>query len=156
MFKADPPASDEAIEAEIQKICELNKDGARAYWRGVYRNEPPTSLSRDLLIYLLCWKVQEEAYGGHDKETLLALRQLALGKPVRRIKTGNEFVRVYQGKRHTVVKAASGYVWDGREFPSLTAIAREITGTNWNGPRFFGLRVTAAKTRSVSSPGAVL
>ena len=75
--------------------------------------------------------------------TLLA--SYAKGRPgetqgLRRLKPGTELVRKYQGERHTVVITGEGFRWRGEIYSSLTAIARAITGSNWNGPRFFGLR----------------
>jgi Protein of unknown function (DUF2924) len=60
---------------------------------------------------------------------------------VRRLKAGTVLVREYQGERHTVTVVPGGYVWRETTYKSLSTIARTITGTAWNGPRFFGLRV---------------
>lgn len=60
----------------------------------------------------------------------------------RRLKPGTVLVREYQGERHTVTVVPSGYVWRETTYASLSTIARAITGTTWNGPRFFGLRTT--------------
>jgi hypothetical protein len=62
------------------------------------------------------------------------------GDRLRRLKPGTEVIREYQGVRHTVVITEAGFQWQGQDYSSLTAIARTITGSNWNGPRFFGLR----------------
>ena len=78
------------------------------------------------------------------------LNSLARGKARdlgrRRLKSGTVLVREYQGKRHTVTVAQDGFIWDDKTYPSLTVIARAISGTNWNGPRFFGLREGSPKT----------
>ena len=121
----------------------------------------PKALTRDLLLRTLCWHIQEKAFGCHDRATLQMLAGYAKGRPdvqkARRLKPGTEIVREYQGERHTVVVTAEGFRWRDGDYSSLTAIAQTITGTNWNGPRFFGLRMapegaagTAARNKAAS------
>ena len=93
----------------------------------------------------LAWRIQEKAFGGYDAATrklLDAFSRQDTDKVVlfRRLKPGTSVVREYQGVRHIVTITESGFVWQGRTYDSLSAIAREITGSRWNGPRFFGLR----------------
>jgi hypothetical protein len=91
----------------------------------------------------ICWHIQEQTHGGVDANTAKLLDGLARGdKPGadRRLKPGTVLVREYQGDRHTVTVVPSGYVWRDATYASLSAIACNITGTAWNGPRFFGLR----------------
>ena len=66
----------------------------------------------------------------------------------RRLKPGTVLVREYQGERHAVTVVANGFVWREATYASLSTIARAITGTNWNGPRFFGLRIDKETTVS--------
>jgi len=135
-----------AIEAEIDRIQTLKPDEVRALWRETFKREIPKALTRDLLVRTLCWHIQEQAFGGHSPAMLKLLANYAKGcsgeadRP-RRLKPGTEIVREYQGERHTVVITAEGFRWQGQNYPSLTSIARLITGSSWNGPRFFGLRV---------------
>jgi hypothetical protein len=149
MIKTTPgPNISVAIEVEILRTQSLNPDQVRALWRETFRKEIPKSLTRDLLVRTLCWHIQERVSGGHSAAILKLLAGYTLGKPrevdrLRRLKPGTELVREFQGERHTVVITAEGYRWRGEDYPSLTAIARTITGTNWNGPRFFGLREKA-------------
>jgi len=94
---------------------------------------------------MLAWNIQEQAFGGHDRATLKILASYARGglgeaQSVRYLKPGTEIVREFQGERHTVTVTAAGFRWRDGDYPSLTAIARVITGTSCNGPRFFGLR----------------
>jgi hypothetical protein len=72
--------------------------------------------------------------------------------PKRRLKTGTVLVREYQGQRHTVTIVPDGYVWREARYKSLSIIARAITGTAWNGPRFFGLRVADDEQAEVTHP----
>jgi len=149
------------VEAEISRIQTLKSDEVRALWRSTFKREVPKALTRDLLVRTLCWHIQERAFGGHDRATLRILAGYAKGKPdaqkARRLKPGTEIVREYQGERHTVVVTAEGFRWRDGDYSSLTAIAQTITGTNWNGPRFFGLRMaperagaTAARDKAAS------
>lgn len=73
---------------------------------------------------------------------------------IRQVKPGTEIVREYQGERHAVIITAEGFRWREGDYPSLTAIARIITGTNWNGPRFFGLRQAA--DNAAATAGAIV
>jgi hypothetical protein len=148
---------DGEIAQEIERISGLDLAGIRALWRATFKKAPPRTLTRDILVRQLAWRIQEKAFGGHDAATLKLLdaygRQTA-GKVVlfRRLKPGASVVREYQGVRHIVTITEGGFVWQGRTYDSLSAIAREITGSRWNGPRFFGLRAAdkADPTRKAS------
>jgi hypothetical protein len=134
-----------AIEAEIVRIQSFSLYEVRALWRETFRKEVPKALTRDLLVRTVCWNIQDRAFGGHSPAILRLLAGYARGKPgefdrLRRLKPGTELVREYQGERQTVVITSEGYRWRDKEYPSLTAVARAITGGGWNGPRFFGLR----------------
>src|SRR6516164_2751957 len=89
----------------------------------------------------IAYRLQERAFGGLDRESLRFLHGLARhgGSPRRRLKPGTVLVRDYQGQRHTVTVVSDGFDWQGATYPSLSAIARAITGTAWSGPRFFAL-----------------
>jgi hypothetical protein len=144
----------EAIEAEIDRVRSLGLDELRTLWRTTLRSSPPPALTKDLMARFICWHVQEHALGGLDPGTAKLLDRLAGGdKPGaegrRRLKPGTVLVREYQGERHTVTVVPGGYVWREATYPSLSTIARAITGTAWNGPRFFGLRA------GVNRPGEI-
>jgi hypothetical protein len=130
-----------AIEAEIARIRSLSFDALRRRWQVVFGRTPPVSLSKDLLGRMIAWRMQEQAFGSLDRESLRFLDSLARhgGSPRRQLKPGTLLVRDYQGQRHTVTVAPNGFDWQGTTYPSLSAIARTITGTAWSGPRFFGL-----------------
>ena len=133
----------ETIEAEIDRIQSLGLDNLRMLWRTTLRSSPPPAFTKDLLARFICWHIQEQALGGVDANTGKLLDGLARGdKPAadRRLKPGTVLVREYQGDRHTVTVVPGGYVWRDATYASLSAIACNITGTAWNGPRFFGLR----------------
>ena len=144
------PSDREAIEAEIDRVRSLGLDELRTLWRTTFRSPSPPAFSKDLVARFICWHIQEQALGGLDLDTAKLLDGLARGnKPdadrPRRLKPGTVLVREYQGERHTVTIVRDGYVWREATYTSLSIIARSITGTAWNGPRFFGLRDKPAK-----------
>jgi hypothetical protein len=133
----------EAIEAEIDRIRSLGLDELRTLWRTTFRSPPPPAFSKDLTARFICWHIQEQAFGGLDPQTEKLLAALNRGdkpKPDRRLKSGTVLVREYAGERHTVTVVPGGYLWRETTYSSLSTIAHAITGTVWNGPRFFGLR----------------
>jgi hypothetical protein len=119
-------------------------------WRELFDSEPP-AFSRVYLQSRLAYRIQELAYGSLKTETVARLE--ALGEKLdggnivcRRIRAddrptaGTRLIREYQGVEYTVTVRADGFEFDGRPYRSLSAIARAITGTRWNGWTFFGLR----------------
>ena len=143
-----PLVADPAVEADVSRIQSMNIGQLREMWRSKFRNEPPKAFGPDLLRRSLAHKIQEDAYGGLDPKTARLLNQLIAqsaknaGKIVlpRRTKPGTVIVREWKGKRHSVTVADDGFTFEGQSYESLSEIARLITGTRWNGPRFFGLR----------------
>src|SRR6266436_4040547 len=130
-----------AIETEIARIRSLPLDALRRRWRVMFGRTPSAALSKDLLGRIMACRLQEQAFGGLDRESLRFLDGLARhgGSPRRRLKPGTVLVRDYEGQRHTVTVAPDGFNWQGTTYASLSAIARAITGTAWSGPRFFAL-----------------
>jgi len=119
-------------------------------WRDLFGAEPPP-YNRRFLESRLGYRIQELAYGGLKPETLARLERLGEqfdgGKvAVRRIRgddkpiAGTRLIREFQGVEHTVTVLQDGYEYQGRPYQSLSAIARAITGTRWNGWVFFGLK----------------
>jgi len=131
-----------AIAAEIDRIGLLPLDAVRRNWRAVFGRTPPAGLSKHLLGQMIAYRIQEQAFGGLDRDSLNFLERLARqGGPRRRqLKPGTVFVRQYQGQRHAVTVGRDGFLWQGATYSSLSAIARAITGTAWSGPRFFALQ----------------
>ena len=139
-----------AIAAEIERVRSLRLDALRRQWRRVFGRVPPAGLSNDLLGRMIAARLQERAFGGLDRDSLRFLERLARHQrpPRRRLKPGTVLVREYQGRRHTVTTVRDGFEWQGTTYPSLSAIARAITGTPWSGPRFFALQ----RARESSKP----
>jgi hypothetical protein len=132
-------------------IADLKKQ-----WRDLFETEPPP-YNRTFLETRLAYRIQELTYGGLKPQTrarLAALaEQLDEGKTKRRQRrdgdrpvTGTQLIRDWQGVEHVVTVVADGFDYEGRRYRSLSSVARAITGTQWNGPLFFGLR--AARGRS--------
>src|SRR2546421_10522476 len=115
-----------AIEAEIAHLRSLAIDALRRHWRAMFGRRSPADLSKDLLGRMIAWRLQEQAFGGLDRESLRFLDGLARrgGSPRRRLKPGTVLVRDYQGQRHTITVASDGFDWQGTAYPSLSAIAR--------------------------------
>ncbi|MCX7309935.1 MAG: DUF2924 domain-containing protein [Afipia sp.] len=146
----------EAVAAEVARIQRLTKDELRALWLATFKTVAPKVLSKDLTGRVLAYRIQEQTLGGLDRSTQKLLDRLARGQkpdtiPQRRLKSGTVLVREYQGERHTVTVANDGFIWKESTYPSLSVIARAITGTAWNGPRFFGLRSTTTDANDDSN-----
>jgi Protein of unknown function (DUF2924) len=138
-----------AVEAKLKLLSTTPIAHLRVRYRELFRADPPKAFGPDLLRRSIAHRIQENAYGGLPRETQRLLDQLvkaAMAKPngrlelPRRIKPGSELVRTWKGKSYRVMVMADGFAHNGRSFASLSEIASEITGTRWNGPRFFGLR----------------
>lgn len=128
---------------------DMNLDELRREWQRLYNNDPP-KISRDLLVLGIAYRLQELEHGGLGKVTIRKLRTLAntlrnTGRvgatPSLNLKPGARLVREWRGRTHTVTVTEDGFEYAGSNYPSLTKIARTITGTHWSGPRFFGLEV---------------
>jgi Protein of unknown function (DUF2924) len=146
--------TDPAVEAELDRLPTTPIAQLRLRYRELFRTEPSKAFGPDLLRRSIAHWIQEKAYGGLPRETQRLLDQLvkaAIAKPngrlelPRRIKPGSELVRTWKKKSYRVIVTADGFAFGGKTFASLSEIASEITGTNWNGPRFFGLRPAAGK-----------
>jgi hypothetical protein len=129
------------ITLEVRALEKLDLDGARTAWRARY-GAPPRLRSVELLKRLLAWRIQAEVFGGLDAQTRRKLRSAGSNKE-RRLTPGAKVAREWKGVRHEVSVLPDGFSYRDRTYESLSVIAREITGSRWNGPRFFGLRSSA-------------
>jgi hypothetical protein len=140
--------ADPGIEAELERLRSMPIVELRALWRAKFKSDPPKAFGPDLLRRSIAYKLQEDIYGGRDRATARLLQQLIAqytktpGKIVlpTRIKPGAILVRQWKGQSHRVTVLEGGFAYQGKSYESLSEIARRITGTRWNGPRFFGLR----------------
>lgn len=128
------------LELEIRPLETLGLHDLRSIW-AVHFGPPPMLRSEELLRLMLAWRLQAEALGGLTPETRRCLsRRGAIAPEGRALGDGAILRRDWQGRQIEVVVRADGFLWEGKTYPSLSAIASAATGTRWNGPRFFGLR----------------
>jgi Protein of unknown function (DUF2924) len=144
MTKLDP------IPARLAALKTTPTPDLKAQWRDLFDTEPPP-FNRRYLESRLAYRIQELAYGGLKPETIKRLEALGeqldggdrtksrLRADMRPI-TGTRLIREYQGVEQIVTVTQTGFDWQGRPYQSLSAIARAITGTRWNGWVFFGLK----------------
>lgn len=141
--------ADPELKAELDRLPTTPIADLRKRYRELFQSEPPKAFGPDLLRRSIAHRIQERAFGGLPGSTRRLLDQLvksAIAKPngrlqlPRRIKPGSELVRTWKGKTHRVMVLADGFAYGGDRFTSLSEIATKVTGTRWNGPRFFGLR----------------
>ncbi len=154
--------SEDAVAAKLQALAEMDYGALRDEWRRLYRAHPPKRVSRDLLQLGVAWKIQEKANGGLSAALKRRLADLAktmkqdgdiARNRVARLKPGAKLIREWQGETHTVAVLEDGFEWQGKRWRSLSVIAREITGSHWSGPRFFGLNGKAEAGVAIGEAG---
>ena len=126
------------IEQEVAHLEGLGLADLRKLWRERF-GPPPALRSVDLLRRLLAWHIQADFHGGLDSPLRRRLGQKGNSAPAS-LHAGTRIVKEWQGRRYEVLVDHQGPLFEGRRYRSLSEIARTITGTRWNGPRFFGLR----------------
>lgn len=165
------------LEKEIAEIAGLSLDDLRIRWRNLTGRLAPAYLSRALLVRILAYRVQAQTFGDLDRNSARALvRWETVGRkepkaqtsqngtdesadissaPERRttepliLKPGTLLTRERQGRMETVMVVPGGFAWNGEIYASLSAVAQSITGTKWNGHRFFGVRPQDRSIRKV-------
>ncbi|WP_035975754.1 DUF2924 domain-containing protein [Bradyrhizobium sp. th.b2] len=153
------PSSKTSVEDEIAHLRGLALGGLRARWQSIFQRSAPPHLPRHLLIAIVAYRIQADRFGDLDQETrrvldqksanelgsTMAARLEAFDRKRTDLTPGTVLVREWDQKSHRVMVLVNGFAWNGRSYDSLTKIAFAITGTKWNGPRFFGLRGKPAK-----------
>ncbi len=141
--------SPEAVTQAIAELESLPKEELRCRWGATFRADPPTRASREFLERSLAHRIQEQALGGLPPRVRKRLERLtrANGRgssfapaSMSIFKPGTRLIREWKGEIHEVDVLEKGFSWRGRRYDSLSRIAREITGTRWSGPVFFGLK----------------
>ena len=143
-----------SLDDEIAHLRDLDLHGLRARWKSIFRQQAPPHLPRHLLLAVLAYRLQANELGDLDPTTARLLRQIAIGggtiKTSRlmdefgrrrtEFKPGTILMREWNAQAYRVMVVDEGFAWNGKTYDSLSKVAFAITGTNWNGPRFFGLR----------------
>ena len=128
------------LDQTVEALAGLDLEALRVTWQKHF-GFPPKLRSTELLRHLLAWRLQAEVHGGLDRESRRRLaRRGAVAPEGQHLGLGAVLRRDWQGRRIEAVVEADGFRWEGKLYPSLSAVARAVTGSRWNGPRFFGLR----------------
>jgi hypothetical protein len=143
------------VLARIAALKRMPTAELKTQWTLLFDSPPPPH-NRRFLESRLAYRIQELAFGGLAPETVKRLERIGEDRDggsaaLRRVRgedrpmAGTRLIREYRGVEHVVTVLAEGYAWQGRPYQSLSAIARAITGTRWNGWAFFGLRTTGRR-----------
>ncbi len=135
----------DSITEEVRTLERLDLQALRFVWAKHF-GDPPKLRSPELVRLMLAWRLQAAAFGGLDGDTRRRLRQGRRAATLRdsSLGQGARIVREWRGTDHVVESVDGGFVWEGKTYPSLSAVAFAMTGVKRNGPAFFGLREKAA------------
>ena len=138
-----------SLSKKLSGLAEMSRRQLTDLWRDVYRTAPPAGIRREILIAFLAYRIQENVYGGLKAdvraELLRVTRCIEENKPlrkraaIRQLRPGTKIIRKWKGENHEIFVTEEGYEYGGDCYRSLSHIARQITGTRWSGPAFFGL-----------------
>jgi hypothetical protein len=143
-----------SVEDEIAHLRGLDLKGLRARWQSVLQRPAPVHLPRHLLFAVVAYRIQADRVGDLDHETkqvldrtdakdtsaTLSARLVSFDQKRIELTPGTVLVREWDRRSQRVMVMADGFAWNGQTYDSLSKVAFAITGTKWNGPRFFGLR----------------
>jgi hypothetical protein len=147
-------------------LRDLDLRALRLRWQGVTGRAAPSHLPRHLLLAMLAYRIQADAFGDLDAASSQLLKTAAsaasdlsaltdrIDQRNQDLPSGTILTREWNGHPHRVMVVADGFAWQGQTYDSLSSIAFAITGTKWNGPRFFGLRSATSASGRPGSPGA--
>src|ERR1039457_6113849 len=143
-----------SIGDEIAHLRGLDLKGLRSRWQSVFQRPAPAHLPRHLLFAIIAYRIQADRLGDLDHETMQVLdrtdsketgaamsaRLVSFDQKRTELAPGTVLVREWDRQSQRVMVMADGFAWNGQTYDSLSKIAFAITGTRWNGPRFFGMR----------------
>jgi Protein of unknown function (DUF2924) len=143
-----------SIGDEIAHLRGLDLKGLRARWQSVFQKPPPDHPPRHLLFAIIAFRIQADRHGDLDHETrqvlgrtnektigmTMSARLVSFDQKRVELTPGTVLVREWDRRSQRVMVMPDGFAWNGQTFDSLSKVAFAITGTKWNGPRFFGLR----------------
>ena len=134
------------VVAQVAGLPDLPASELHAMWEALFNETTPRNRQRAYLISRLAWRIQELAYGGFTPEGKMQLEQ-SIQTPIAKKSTrvqrptiGTVLIREHDNIEHRVTVTREGFEYQGRTYRSLSQIARDITGTRWSGPAFFGLK----------------
>jgi Protein of unknown function (DUF2924) len=142
----------EKLSSEIAGLESLDLNQLRARWKLLYEIEAPPHLSRDWLRRAVAYRIQENVLGGLRPATRRLLERVAEDAgvrkpsrvvPTRKVGPNTILIREWGGTRHEVTVVENGVMFRGKRYRSLSQVARMITGSQWSGPLFFGLKAPA-------------
>ena len=136
------------ISPKVAELPHLPKAKLCALWQELFAKPAPPRIRRELMVPVLAYRIQETAFGGLKHETVARLHNLAReferhpsgNSSANCIKPGTRLLRQWRGMPHEVTVINGDYLYKGKSYRSLSVIARQITGTRWSGPLFFGLK----------------
>jgi hypothetical protein len=148
-----------ALAAEIASLSELGTDELRECWKAICGKAPSREIGRSFLTRAIAYRLQERVFGGLKPSTCrLLARNVEEGapgtlsnRPSRMAQTGTILIREWRGTAHRVTILDDGVSFNGKRYRSLSEVAREITGSRWSGPRFFGLRSKIPEDKHAAS-----
>jgi hypothetical protein len=155
--KVGPALPDsKALDIEIARLRDLDVGSLQAHWHNEFGRRPPPHLPRHLLFRVLAYRLQAARLGDLDAESERLLdgagpaedagkRAMNLNRLIVDVRPGTMLAREWNGRMQRVAVLPDGFAWNGKTYPSLSKVAQAITGTRWNGPRFFGLRDKPSK-----------
>jgi Protein of unknown function (DUF2924) len=143
-----------SLEHEIAHLRGLDLKGLRSRWQSVFQRSAPTHLTQHLLFAVIAYRIQADRFGDLDHATkqvldrtvakeagpAMSARLASFDQKRNELSPGTVLVREWDRRSQRVMVMADGFAWNGKTYDSLTKVAFAITGTRWNGPRFFGLR----------------
>ena len=137
-----------SLATELARLPHLDRKELADKWRTLYGTEPPHKIGSKFLIYAIAYQLQETAYGGLKPATHRYLTKVAavasarqnISHPPTLIKAGTRLLREWHGVMHEVIILENGVECAGKRYRSLSEVARTITGTQWSGPLFFGIK----------------
>jgi hypothetical protein len=143
-----------SVEDEIAHLRGLELGGLRARWQSVFQRPAPAHLTRHLLFTVIAYRLQADRFGDLDHETkqvldrtvakeagpAMSARLASFDQKRTELTPGTVLVREWDRQSQRVMVMADGFAWNGQTYDGLSKVAFAITGTKWNGPRFFGLR----------------
>jgi hypothetical protein len=155
-----------SVEDEIAHLRGLDLKGLRARWHSVMRGAAPANLPRYLLFAIIAYRIQADRLGDLDHETRQVLdrtdgrdtaatmttRLVSFDRKRIELAPGTVLVREWDRQSQRVMVMANGFAWNGGTYDSLSKVAFAITGTKWNGPRFFGLRDKEGRLATEARP----